>query len=71
MNKCVDYLFEVIGEDSDLCGEQFFVEVDYTYEDDPLAVAKDIAAENFPDEELACYGPFSPAYAEMCGLDTY
>lgn len=65
----IDYLFEVVGEDSDLCGENFFVEV--AMEDDYLATAWDIAVENFPNEELECLGSFPPALAEMFGYDTY
>lgn len=71
MAKYVDYWFEVVDEDSDLCGEEFLVEVDREYEPDPLAVAEEIAAENFPDVKLTCHGALSPFQAEMMGLDTY
>ena len=63
------YWFSIEGEDSDLCGEEFFVEV--KDEDNPLAIAWDIAVENFPNEELKCYGRVSSAWAEMMGYDTY
>ena len=65
------YWFGVVDEDSDLCGEEFFVEVDAGYEDDPLAIAWDIAAENFGDVKMKCYGCVSKFAAEMMGLDTY
>lgn len=67
--KYIDYLFEVVGEDSDLCGEGFFVEVPDG--EDALAMAWDIATENFPYEELECIGTFSPVQAEAMGYDTY
>lgn len=60
-----DFLFEVIGEDSDLCGEQFFVECDTKRE------AYQIAADNFPDEELRYCGKYSVEQAEILGYDTY
>ena len=70
MKKTLTFWFEVVGEDSDLCGEEFFVEVSAD-EENPRATAGDIAAENFPDEELKCHGSVSWAQAEMMGLDTY
>lgn len=66
----VTYWFEVIGEDSELCGEAFFVEVN-SEEDSPLDTAWDIAVENFPDEELTCLGRVSEKFAELLGYDTY
>ena len=60
-----DYLFEIIDEDSDYCGEQFFVECE------SLADAWEIANGNFPDVTLEYYGPYSVEEAEMLGLDTY
>lgn len=65
----IDYLFEVVGEDSDLCGEEFFVEV--IMEEDHRAAAWEIAIENFPNEELRCLGAYPPAIAEAMGYDTY
>ena len=61
--------FEVIDKDSDLCGEQFFVEVGDC--DNPLSVAFDIAVENFGDVVLKCWGRVSSFQAELMGLDTY
>ena len=70
MKKTLTFWFEVVGEDSDLCGEEFFVEV-AADEENPRATAGDIAAENFPDEEFKCHGCVSTFLAEMMGLDTY
>ena len=60
-----DFMFEIVGEDSDLCGEQFFVEC-YN-----LHTAWEIAVDNFIDEELEYLGKYSPEEAEAIGLDTY
>lgn len=67
----VTYWFGVIGEDSNLCGEEFFVEVNDEEEYNPLDTAWDIAVENFPNEELKCYGRVNYKIAEQMGLDTY
>ena len=60
-----DFMFEVVGEDSDICGEQFFVECDTKSE------AWEIARANFEDEELQYCGRYSIEEAEWIGLDTY
>lgn len=65
----IDYLFEVVGEDSDYCGEEFLVEVEGGV--DSVKTAWSIAKENFPNETMKCYGPFSVEEAEIMGLDTY
>lgn len=70
MKKTLTFWFEVIGEYSGLCGEEFFVEVNAD-EEDPRAIAGDIAAENFPNEKLKCHGRVTLEMAEMMGLDTY
>lgn len=62
--------FEVWGEDSDLFGEQFFVEVEGNL-DTAKARAMAIAQENFPGELLKCWGRVSKLTAEMAGYDTY
>ena len=62
--------FEVCGEDSDLFGEQFFVEVEGNL-DTAKAKAVAIAQENFPGELLECWGRVSQLEAEMAGYDTY
>jgi len=61
--------FEVTDEDSDLCGEQFFVEVGPS--EHPLSKAWEIAVENFGDIEMKCVRRVSAFEAEMMGLDTY
>ena len=60
-----DFMFEIVGEDSELCGEQFFVECD-TFDE-----AWKIAVENFGDEDFDYVGKYTPAEAEAIGLDTY
>ena len=67
--KYIDYLFEVIDEGSELCGERFFVEV--LNNEDALNMAWDNACENFPDVELDCIGSYPPSLAEAMGYDTY
>jgi len=60
-----DFMFEVVGEDSELCGEQFFVECNN------LHTAWEIATDTFFNEELDYLGKFSRTEAEEIGLDTY
>jgi len=60
-----DFMFEIIGEDSENCGEQFFVEAE------DLEEAWVIAYANFGDEEIGYLGEFSVDEAEDIGLDTY
>lgn len=62
--------FEVCDEDSEFFGEQFFVEVEETL-DKAKKKAIEIAKENFPNEELQCWGRVSRTTAEMAGYDTY
>jgi hypothetical protein len=45
----IDYLFEIVGEDSDCCGERFFVEC--AKDENPW----DVVAEYFDDEEAEAY----------------
>lgn len=68
--RTTNYLYEVCGEDSPNCGENFFVQVNA---DDPDArdIANKIAAENFPDDKLRNLGRYSDFQAEMMGYDTY
>lgn len=70
MMKNTTWWFAVEDENSELDGEEFFVEVHETM-DRAKAEALRIAKENFPDVNLACYGRVSYATAEMMGLDTY
>ena len=60
-----DFLFEVVDEDSDLCGEQFFVECNN------LHIAWEVAIDNFGGVELDCIGKYTVEEAEILGLDTY
>lgn len=62
--------FAINDENSDLCGEEFFVEVNVTL-DKAKAEAIKIAKEIFPNEKLTCYGRVSSKEAEIMGLDTY
>lgn len=61
------YWFEVVGEDSEMCGEEFFVELENADEKAATAYAHKI----FPCEELNCLGKVTSFEAEMMGLDTY
>ena len=67
MKKWTTYWFEIIGEGSDLCGEEFFTELENATKEQHIAYAHEV----FPDEELRCIGKVSAAEAEMMGLDTY
>ena len=62
--------FGIVGEESDLCGEEFFVEVNASL-DTAKNTAINMAKEIFPDEKIKCYGRVSAFEAEMMGLDTY
>ena len=57
-------------ENSDLCGEEFFVEVNVTL-DKAKAEAIKQAKKIFPNEKITCYGRVSKLDAEIMGLDTY
>ena len=62
------YWWEIYGEDSDLCGEEFFTALpnNATYEEH-----EKYAMELFPNEWLNCLGYVTEEDAEMMGLDTY
>ena len=60
-----DFMFEIVGENSNCCGEQFFVECD------TLEEAWTIVYANFGDEEIKYCGRCSIDEAEAIGLDTY
>ena len=62
--------FTIDGEDSNLCGEEFFVEVEGTM-DKAKRLALDKAYRLFPNERVVCFGRVSNTEAEMMGLDTY
>jgi len=61
------YWWEVTGEDSAICGEEFFTELRGGDMIDHLNYAKEI----FPNEELHCWGRVTEEEAECMGLDTY
>ena len=61
------YWFEVIDEESDLCGEEFFTELPDAMKAAHIAYAKSI----FPGVKLHCLGAVSEYEAEVMGLDTY
>lgn len=65
--KWTTYWFEIVGEDSDLCGEEFFTELETDDKQAHIAYAKSI----FPNEKIRCYGKVSEEEAEAMGLDTY
>jgi len=79
-----NYWFEVCGEDSEICGEQFFVAVKdpqrkvamtaeerKAYNKTLKEEVKAIVERNFPDEEVKCMGWVTDAEADLWGLDTY
>ena len=68
--KWTTWWFGIEDEDSELEGEEFFVEVDVTLDKAKQEAIK-IAKENFPNTKLTCYGRVSQEDAEMMGLDTY
>lgn len=61
------YWWGITGEDSNLCGEEFFTELQDANSNDHKEYAKQI----FPNEHLVCYGKVTAFEAEMMGLDTY
>lgn len=67
MSKWTTYWWGIEDEDSDLCGEEFFTEL----ENATLEDHKEYVKKLFPNENLACYGKVSAVEAEMMGLDTY
>ena len=60
-----NYLFEIVGEWSEICGEQFFVQCDTRKE------ADEILGQYFWGEEVKCLGKYTEEEAERMGLDTY
>lgn len=61
------YWWEINGEDSALCGEEFFTELNTDNKETHFKYAKEI----FPNEHLHCLGKISTEEAEMMGIDTY
>jgi hypothetical protein len=66
-NNWTTYWFEIVGEDSDLCGEEFFTALQNADKKAHINYAKEI----FPNEKIKCLGKVSEEEAEMMGLDTY
>lgn len=61
------YWFAIVGEYSDLCGEEFLTELENASKQEHI----DYAHRLFSNEEIRCYGRVSEFEAEMMGLDTY
>lgn len=61
----LNYLFEITGEWSDICGERFFVQCNSREE------ADEILGEYFWGEEVKCLGEYTDEEAEILGYDTY
>ena len=59
--------WEIIGEESDLCGEEFFTELEDATKADHTAYVHEL----FPNEEVRCVGKVTAYEAEIMGLDTY
>lgn len=67
MKEYTIYWWRINDENSELCGEEFFTELENGTLEEHFNYAKSI----FPNETLACYGKVSAIEAEMMGLDTY
>ena len=67
MRYWTTYWFEITGEDSEICGEEFLTELENGSKEDHIKYAQEI----FPGEELRCLGRVNSYEAEMMGLDTY
>jgi len=70
----MNYLFEIMGEDSNLCGEQFFVQIDpnaFKTASKALEQAYKIARKNFDGEEVLVQGIYNDDMAEYLGYDTF
>lgn len=61
------YWWGIEDPNSELCGEEFFTELENATKENHRAYAEEI----FPGETLKCYGRVSETEAEMMGLDTY
>lgn len=70
MMTTTTWWFAINDEESDFCGEEFFVEVEEE-RDKAKAAATKVAQEIFPNTKITCYGRVSHTEAEMMGLDTY
>lgn len=61
------YWWEIIDEDSDACGEEFFTEMKNADYIDHLIYVQEL----FPKTKVKSLGKVSAVEAEMMGLDTY
>ena len=61
------YLFKVIGENSEIYGEEFLTELENASKQEHI----DYAHRLFPNEKIRCYGKLTEFEAEMMGIDTY
>lgn len=61
------YWWEFTDEDSDMCGEEFFTELEDADAIDHLNYVHNL----FPGEGVHCIGSVTAEMAEMMGLDTY
>lgn len=61
------YWWMITDEESDLCGEEFFTEL----EDAGRAEHNEYVRKLFPNENPKCLGRVSEEEAEAMGLDTY
>ena len=66
-NVWTTYWFAINDENSNLCGEEFFTELQNADKNAHIAYAQSI----FPGEILTCYGRLSETEAAAMGLDTY
>ena len=61
------YWWEIVDEDSDLCGEEFFTELKNATRKDHIDYVKQL----FPNIMVLNHGKVTETEAEMMGLDTY
>ena len=67
MTNWTTYWWGIEDEDSELCGEEFFTELENADKATHLMYVKKL----FPNENPKCYGRVTEEEAEMMGLDTY
>lgn len=67
MKNWTTYWWICEDEESDMCGEEFFTELENATKEQHTKYVKDL----FPNETFRCLGKVSAAEAEMMGLDTY
>lgn len=67
MSEWTTYWWIIDDADSELCGEEFFTEL----EDAGRKEHYDYVRELFPNENPRCLGQVTEEEAEMMGLDTY